>query len=103
LAALTSPLIPPNAAADVALAASTPPPLLLDELLLPHPAASTTLPRTAAMAAPVLFSFARSPSDLHGHAGQDGSIVAGECEGKVSVNQVSAVQGMNDSSPGKEF
>jgi hypothetical protein len=72
----------------VALEASTPPPLLGE--LLPHPAASTTLPRTAALPAPVLFSFVRSPSDLHGHAVQDASIVAGECEGKLSSNQIEA-------------
>ena len=80
--------MPPNAAAEVAVEASTLLPLLLlDELLLPHPAASTTLPRTAAMAAPVLFFIRTFPSDLHGHAGQDASIVAGEREGKVSSHQ----------------
>jgi hypothetical protein len=70
--------MPPNAASELAVAASTPLELL-DELplLLPHPAASRTLPTTAAMAAPVLFFIRTFPSDLHGHVGQDASIVAG--------------------------
>ncbi len=55
------------------------------------------------MAAPVLFFIRTFPSDLHGHVGQDASIVAGECDGKVSSNQIRTVESMNDSRPEREI
>jgi hypothetical protein len=89
--------MPPNDSADVALDASTPPLLLLDEPLLPHPAAaSMRLPMAAAMATPVFF-FRTFPSDLHDHGGQDASIVARECDRKMSINQMNDGWLMNGS------
>jgi hypothetical protein len=66
LAALIRPLIPPNAASEVAFAASTLPLLLLLLELLPpllQPAASTTLVTATAKAASV-FLLRTFPSDL---------------------------------------
>jgi hypothetical protein len=88
--------MPPNAASDVALDASTPP-LLLDEPLLPHPAAaSMRLPTATAMATPVFF-FRTFPSDLHDHGGQDASIVARESDRKISISQMNDGWLMNGS------
>jgi hypothetical protein len=47
--------MPPPAAAEVAVDQFADPLELLDELLLPHPAASMTQPSAAATATPVLF------------------------------------------------
>src|SRR5258708_12700815 len=61
LAALTRPLMPPNAASDVAVAAFTLPWPLDELLLLPRPAARTTLPPTPAIATPGFFLLTFTP------------------------------------------
>jgi glutathione S-transferase len=75
--------MPPPAAAEVAFAQFAELLALLDELLLPHPAASTAQPSAAAMATPVFFlrTFplrATSPRWV-----RDANIVAGKGKGAV--------------------
>jgi hypothetical protein len=63
--------MPPPAAAEVAVDQLVELPELEppDELLLPHPAASTEMPITAVMAVPIFFLRTLSPSDLHDRVG----------------------------------
>jgi len=83
--------MPPPAAAEVAFDQSVDAVAPPDELLLPHPAASTTLPITTAKTAPVLVLRTFFPSDLRDPSGQDARIVAREHEGKISIKQIKAV------------
>jgi len=61
--------MPPPVAAEVAVNQFIDPLALLEELPPPHPAASTTLPRTTAKTAPFFVLSTFFPSDLHDHVG----------------------------------
>jgi hypothetical protein len=72
-------------------------PELPDELPLLHPAASTTVPITAAMATPVFFILTFPPQTCMTALGQDASIVARRNEGEVSADNTIAIRFMNGS------
>jgi hypothetical protein len=78
-------------------------PELPDELPLLHPAASTTVPMTAARATPVFFIRTFPPQTCVTALGQDASIVARKREGEVSVNSTNAIWFMNGSRLEEEF
>ncbi|HUA27468.1 MAG TPA: hypothetical protein VMC03_01175 [Streptosporangiaceae bacterium] len=95
-AALTRADIPPPAATDVTFDQSVDEPEPPDELpLLLHPAASTTVPITAAMATVVFFLFTFPPQTCMTALGQDASIVARGHEGEVSTDNTVAICFMN--------
>jgi len=66
-------------------------PELPDELPLLHPAASATVPMTAAMATPVFFIRTFPPQTCMTALGQDASIVARKREEQVSLNGTDAI------------
>jgi hypothetical protein len=63
----------------------------LDELPLLHPAASTTLPRTAAMAAIVFFLRTFPPPTCMTTWARDARIVARERKAEISIKKIKAV------------
>jgi hypothetical protein len=92
---LTRAAIPPPAATDVALDQLVDEPELLDEPPLLHPAASATVPITAAIATPVFFILTFPPQHFMTALGQDASIVARRNEGEVSADKTVAICFMN--------
>jgi hypothetical protein len=95
--------MPPPAAAVVAFDQSVDAVEPLVELPLLHPAASTTPPRSAAMAATVFFFRTFPPQTCMTTWVRDARIVARECKGEISIKQIRAVRFMNGSGPEEEF